>query len=81
LASVDAWTGSATAEADTLFAPAIDLARTLGMRPLLAHCHTAQAKLYAHLGRGDRAAEERARAEAIRDEIGMRGPQAVPTTS
>jgi tetratricopeptide (TPR) repeat protein len=74
LASVAAGTGSATAdEVETLFGPAIDLARTLGMRPLLAHCHAAQARAYAHLGRGDRASEERAQTETIREEIGMSG--------
>src|SRR5262249_32392039 len=82
LASVVATTGSAIAEeVETLFGPAIDLARTLGMRPLLSQCHAAQARAYARLGRGDRASEERAQAETIREEIGMSGTEADPTPS
>ena len=61
-------------EVETLFGPAIDLARALGMRPLLAHCHTAKARLYDHLGRGDRASAESGLADTIRDEIGARRP-------
>ena len=72
LASVAAVTGSSTAEdIETAFRLAVDSARALGMRPLLAHCHSGLADAYDHLGRPEKASAERELAQNIRQEIGM----------
>jgi tetratricopeptide (TPR) repeat protein len=68
LASARVSAGSAGAEA---FEPAIDLARGLGMRPLLAYCHAALADASDRLGNPERAADARGAAQQIRKEIGM----------
>jgi hypothetical protein len=72
LASIAAATPSSTAEdIKGTFGHAIDSARALGMRPLLALCHSRLADVYGHLGRPDQASAERELAHAIRHEIGM----------
>jgi predicted ATPase len=72
LASVAASTESSSPTAiEETFGHAIDLARALGMRPLLAYCHAALADAFDHLGRPERASEARRVAQQIRDEIGM----------
>ncbi len=82
LASVAASAGTSGAAAvETTFEHAIDLAGALGMRPLLAYCHAGLADACDRLGRPERAVEARARAQRIREEIGMISPgSAVPTT-
>jgi transcriptional regulator with AAA-type ATPase domain/tetratricopeptide (TPR) repeat protein len=82
LASIAASTGSARLEEiDGAFGRAIELARALEMRPLLAHCHAGLADVYAGWGQADRAREERARAQAIREEIGMVAARSAATTA
>jgi transcriptional regulator with AAA-type ATPase domain/tetratricopeptide (TPR) repeat protein len=72
LASAKASSGSAGAEAiEKMFEPAIDQARSLGMRPLLAYCHAALADASDRLGSQERAAEARGAAQQIQKEIGM----------
>jgi tetratricopeptide (TPR) repeat protein len=72
LASAAAATGSPNAEdIEEAFGHAIHSARTLGMRPLLAQCHAGLADAYGRMGQPERAAEERALAQNIREEIGM----------
>jgi tetratricopeptide (TPR) repeat protein len=72
LASARVSSGSAGAEAiEKMFEPAIDLARDLGMRPLLAYCHAALADASDRLGNPEQAAEARGVAQQIRKEIGM----------
>jgi transcriptional regulator with AAA-type ATPase domain/tetratricopeptide (TPR) repeat protein len=72
LGSAAAKAGSSGAEAiEETFEQAIDLARSLGMRPLLAYCHAALADVSARLGRADRAAAASGVAEQIRKDIGM----------
>jgi tetratricopeptide (TPR) repeat protein len=72
LASARVSAGSAGAEAiEKMFEPAVDLARGLGMRPLLAHCHAGLADAADRLGSPERAAEARGAAQQIRKEIGM----------
>jgi hypothetical protein len=51
--------------------PAIDLARGLGMRPLLTYCHAGLADASDRLGSPERAAEAREAAQQIREEIRM----------
>jgi tetratricopeptide (TPR) repeat protein len=82
LASVAAGAGTSGAAAvETTFEHAIDLAGALGMRPLLAYCHAGLADACDRLGRPERAVEARARAQRIREEIGMISPGAsVPRT-
>lgn len=71
LASAGVSAGSSGAEAIEMFEPAIDLARSLGMRPLLAYCHSALADASDRLRIPERAAEARGLAQQIRKEIGM----------
>jgi tetratricopeptide (TPR) repeat protein len=72
LASIGAATASSTAEdIKGAFGHAIDSARALGMRPLLALCHSGLADAYGHLGRPEQASAERVLAQHIRREIGM----------
>jgi tetratricopeptide (TPR) repeat protein len=66
---------------ETAFGQAIDLARALGMRPLLAYGQAGLADAYDRLGRGERASETRAVARQIREEIGMISEGPAPTTS
>jgi len=70
-ASAAAGTRSFRAGAIEMFERAIDLARSLGMRPLLVSCHSALADALDTFGSGERAAEARELAQQIRDEIGM----------
>jgi transcriptional regulator with AAA-type ATPase domain/predicted ATPase len=80
LAAVVAATASATAdEVETAFGRAIDEARALGMRPLLAHGHAALADALDRRGRPERASEERALAQNVGDEIGMVSPSTLLT--
>jgi transcriptional regulator with AAA-type ATPase domain/predicted ATPase len=82
LASVAARAGASGADAvEKIFEHAIGLAGALGMRPLLAYCHAGLADACDVLGRPERAAEARARAQRIREEIGMISPGSAPTTS
>jgi hypothetical protein len=53
-------------------AEALSLASSLGMRPLVAHCHLGFSKLYQRTRRGSRADEHRASAMAMYREMGMR---------
>jgi hypothetical protein len=57
------------------------LAGALGMRPLLAYCHAGLADACDVLGRPERAADARARAQRIREEIGMISPEATASTT
>jgi len=70
-ASAAAGSGSSRAEAIEMFERAIDLARSLGMRPLLVYCHSGLADALDTFGTPGRAAEARELAQQIRDEIGM----------
>ena len=54
-----------------MFERAIDLARSLGMRPLLVYCHSALAAALDTFGSPGRAAAARDLAQQIRNEIGM----------
>jgi DNA-binding NtrC family response regulator/tetratricopeptide (TPR) repeat protein len=66
-----------SSDADTIeqmLGQAIDLARSLGMRPLLAYCQAGLAEAADRLGRPERAAAAREAAEQIRKEIGMISP-------
>ncbi len=82
LASARVTSGSAGAEAvEKMFEPAIDLARGLGMRPLLAYCHAALADASNRLGSPERAAEARGAAQQIRKEIGMISSDRPPMTT
>jgi tetratricopeptide (TPR) repeat protein len=79
LASILASDQSSSAEQlEKAFGQAIDLAGALGMRPLLAYCHAGLAHAYDHLGRPEQAAEARARAQRLREEIGMLSPGSAP---
>ena len=72
MASVASRTGSSGGEGgEKAFGDAIDVARTLGMRPLLALCHSGLADAYDQMGRPDQAFAARALARRIREEIGM----------
>ncbi len=68
---VAATPSSTTADTEKAFGLAIDSARALGMRPLLAHCHAALADAYGQRQQAGPASAERASAERIRQEIGM----------
>jgi tetratricopeptide (TPR) repeat protein len=82
LASVAARAGASGADAvEKIFEHAIELAGALGMRPLLAYCHAGLADACDVLGRPERAAEARARAQRIREEIGMISPEATASTT
>ena len=64
-------TGSSGAGTVEMFERAIDLARSLGMRPLLVYCHSALAGALDTFGSPERAAEARGLAQQIRNEVGM----------
>jgi tetratricopeptide (TPR) repeat protein len=82
LATIAESTGSSgVEELEIAFAGALQLAEPLGMRPLLALCHARLGDAYDHRGRPDRAAQERAQAEAICAEIGMVAPPAIAGTA
>ena len=70
-ASAAASTGSSGAGAIVMFERAINLARSLGMRPLLVYCHSALADALDTFGSPERAAEARELAQQIRAEIDM----------
>jgi class 3 adenylate cyclase/tetratricopeptide (TPR) repeat protein len=57
--------------AEDLFRQAITLGSPLGMRPLVAHCHTGLAKLYRHAGKTQQAHEHFATAASMYREMGM----------
>jgi transcriptional regulator with AAA-type ATPase domain/tetratricopeptide (TPR) repeat protein len=65
---------SSVEEIEHAFGAAIELARMLDMRPLLAHCHAALAEVHYRRGRPERAVEEHGRAQRLREEIGMLSP-------
>jgi len=50
---------------------ALQLARELGMRPLIAHCHTGLAQHYARVSAGRQARQHRAAAAALYRAMGM----------
>ncbi len=81
LASIAGSTESSSVEeTESVFGQAIELARALDMRPLLAHCHAGLADVYARRGRLERMSEERTRAQRIREEIGMISAESDATT-
>jgi Tetratricopeptide repeat len=49
----------------------VELARQLGMRPLVAHCHLGLGKLYHRTGKRERAREHLATATTMYREMGM----------
>jgi tetratricopeptide (TPR) repeat protein len=57
---------------------ALALARTLGMKPLVAHGHEALGRLHAAMGRQDLASEHRTMARALRAEMQMMSPLPLP---
>jgi sugar phosphate isomerase/epimerase len=59
-------------EAEQRYREALDLARQLGMRPLVAHCHLGLGKLYRRTGKRDQAQEHLATATAMYREMDMR---------
>ena len=71
---------SSVDETESVFGQAIELARALDMRPLLAHCHAGLADVHARRGRPERMSEERTRAQRIREEIGMISAESDATT-
>ena len=58
MADIEAQRGAEMKEAAELYRRAIDLARQLGMRPLLAHCHLGLGTLQRNYGRVDDAKAE-----------------------
>jgi len=58
--------------ADTHFSQALDLAATLGLRPLVAHCHLDLARLYGRMGKPREAHEHFALATTMYREMDMR---------
>jgi hypothetical protein len=55
--------------AETFYRAARDLAQTLGMRPLVAHCHVGLANLYRRVGDREQAESSMATAAQIYQEI------------
>jgi DNA-binding NtrC family response regulator/tetratricopeptide (TPR) repeat protein len=60
------------AAAEKFFTESRDLAASLGMRPLVAHCHLDLARLYRAAGRPDDADAQFTRATTMHREMGMR---------
>ncbi|HEU5321180.1 MAG TPA: hypothetical protein VFX28_10280, partial [Methylomirabilota bacterium] len=58
--------------AEAQYARAIEAARRLGMRPLLARCHLGLGSLYARAGDATRSAEQDARGRKLLADLGMR---------
>jgi len=58
-------------EAETCYRQALTLAETLGMRPLVAHCHLGLGKLYAHIGKQQQAGEHLATAAVMYSAMDM----------
>src|SRR5262245_12404896 len=58
--------------AKQLLHQALALSQELGMRPLIAHCHSSLGKLYTKRGEGAQAQQHLACAAAIYRETGMR---------
>jgi len=55
----------------TAYRASIGIAGALGMRPVLAHCHSGLGRVYERYGRGDEARSSKAEAEAVYRELGM----------
>jgi class 3 adenylate cyclase/tetratricopeptide (TPR) repeat protein len=64
-------TATKVEEADGQYRQALALAETLGMRPLVAHCHLGLGKLYRCTGDGAKAQEHLATARAMYREMDM----------
>jgi tetratricopeptide (TPR) repeat protein len=62
----------ASDEAEALYGDAIVLANTLGMRPLVAHCHASFARLHRRAGKAQQAGEHLAAAGEMYRDMGMR---------
>jgi hypothetical protein len=57
--------------AQSYYCQAISLAKELGMRPLVAHCHLGLGKLYRRTGKGEQAQEHLTTATTMYREMGM----------
>ena len=60
-----------TDKADAAYQEAIELASTLGMRPLIAHCHLGLGKLYRRTGKREQALEHLTTAMTMYRGMGM----------
>jgi sugar phosphate isomerase/epimerase len=58
--------------AESFYHEATALARELGMRPLVTHCHLGLGKLYRRIGKGERAREHLATATTMCGDMDMR---------
>jgi uncharacterized protein HemY len=58
-------------EADAAFTQSLELASSLGMRPLVAHCHSGLASVERQIGKQTKAQEHHRTASRMFEEMGM----------